>query len=195
MDCPSPLRSVLGVLLLHASCAEVFRDAIFPPPFWAASPSSSNLQYLDSPAYITVFPSFHMAKPAQSALSDLSHKCSHLHSPPDDGVFNAIKPRFSQENLKIFISATSIFLSWPLVTATVSIQYSIAGRIIVLYILPFTAAGNFLSHMIPVTCLYAPNPAWIPFATSFSVPPSICTVDLRYLKSSTLLSWLPSMCT
>ena len=86
-------------------------------------------------------------------------------------------------------------LSWPLVTATVSIPYSVAGRIIVLYILPFTAAGTILSHMIPVTFLHARHHAWILFATSFSVPSSICTVDPRYLKSSTLLSWLPSMCT
>ena len=70
---------------------------------------------------------------------------------------------FPRENLNIFISATSIFLSWPLVTATVSIPYSIAGGIIVLYILPFTAAGTFLSHMISVTFLHAPHPAWIPF--------------------------------
>ena len=53
---------------------------------------------------------------------------------------------FPRENLNIFISATSIFLSWPLVTSTVSIPYSIAGRIIVLYILPFTATGTILSH-------------------------------------------------
>ena len=95
-DCPSPLRSVLGVLWQHASCAEVFRDAVFPPPLWVASPSSSSLQCLDSPAYIAVFPSFHMARPAQPALSDLSHQFSHLHSFPDDSFFNAIKRRFSQ---------------------------------------------------------------------------------------------------
>ena len=68
-DCPSPLRSVLGVLWLHASCAEVFRDAIFPIPLWAASPSSSSLQCLDSPVYITVFPS--STWPSQRSLLSL----------------------------------------------------------------------------------------------------------------------------
>ena len=99
----APLHfAVLGVLWLHASYAEVFRDAVFTPPLWAASPSSSSLQCLDSLAYITVFPSFHMAKPAQSALSDLSHQFSHLHFSPDDSVFNAIKSRFSQEKPQHF---------------------------------------------------------------------------------------------
>ena len=52
-------------------------------------------------------------------------------------------------HLHIFISVTSSFFTWELVTGTVSIPYSIAGWTIVLSIFPLTCDGTLLSHRTP----------------------------------------------
>ena len=52
-------------------------------------------------------------------------------------------------HLHIFISVTSSFFTWELVTGTVAIPYSIAGWTIILCIFPLTCGGTLLSHRTP----------------------------------------------
>ena len=89
------------------------------------------------------------------------------------------------ENLSIFISVTSIFLSCLLVIATAPMPYSISGRTIALYIFPLTFSGTciFLSQITPVIFFQLYQPLWILFSIFLSLPPSYCTIEPRYLKS------------
>ena len=57
---------------------------------------------------------------------------------------------FPRVNHSILISITSIFLSCPFVTATTSMLHNIADLTMILYILPFSSAGTFLSHNNPM---------------------------------------------
>ena len=98
-------------------------------------------------------------------------------------------------NLNIFISATSISSTCFFVTATVSSPYTIAGLITELYTFPFTLAGNLLSQITPDTLLHPFHPACTLFFTSLSQPPLSCTVDLKYLNSFTLGTFVSSIFT
>ena len=71
------------------------------------------------------------------------------------------------ENLKIFISGTSISFTCFFVIATVSSPHTIAGLTTELYTFPFTLAGNLLSQITPDTFLH-------PFhlGRTLSLPPS-----------------------
>ena len=99
------------------------------------------------------------------------------------------------ENLNIFISATSISSTCFFVTATVSSPYTIAGLTTELYTFPFTLAGNLLSQITPDTLLHPFHPACTLFFTYLSQPPLSCTVDLKYLNSITLGTFVSSIFT
>ena len=98
-------------------------------------------------------------------------------------------------NLNIFISATSISTTCFFVTATVSSQYTIAGLTTELYTFPFTLAGNLLLQITPDTLLHPFNPARTLFFTSLSQLLLSCTVDIKYLNSFTLGTFVSSIFT
>ena len=89
------------------------------------------------------------------------------------------------ENRSIFNSATSISASCLFVSATVSNPYNIAGLTATLYTFPFTLAGTRLSQITPDILLQPFHPACTLFFTSLPHSPLLCTVEPRYLKSST----------
>ena len=104
------------------------------------------------------------------------------------------------ENRNIFNSATSISASCLFVSATVSNPYNIAGLTATLYTFPFTLAGTLLSQITPDIRLHPFHPACTLFFTSLLHSPLLCTVEPRYLKSSTFATsscifnvpWKPS---
>ena len=89
------------------------------------------------------------------------------------------------ENRNIFNSATSISASCLFVSATVSNPYNIAGLTATLYTFPFSLAGTLLSQITPDILLHPFHPACTLFFTSLPHSPLLCTVEPRYLKSST----------
>ena len=89
------------------------------------------------------------------------------------------------ENRNIFNSATSISASCLFVSATVSNPYNIAGLTATLYTFPFTLADTRLSQITPDILLQPFHPACTLFFTSLPHSPLLCTVEPRYLKSST----------
>ncbi|KAF7707483.1 hypothetical protein HF521_018701, partial [Silurus meridionalis] len=89
------------------------------------------------------------------------------------------------ENLNIFSSATSSSTSCLLLNATVSKPDNIAGLTTVLKTFPFILADTLLSQITPVTLLHQLHPACTLFFTSLTHSPLLCTVDPRYLNSST----------
>ena len=88
-------------------------------------------------------------------------------------------------NWNTFNSATSISASCLFVNATVCNPYNIAGLTAILYIVPFTLAGTRLSQIIPDILLHPFHPACTLFFTSFPHSTLLCTIEPRYLKSST----------
>ena len=98
-------------------------------------------------------------------------------------------------NLNIFISGTSISFTCFFVTATVSSTYTIAGLTTELYTFPFIQAGNLLPQITPDTLLHPFHPACTLFFTSHSQLPLSCTVDLKYLNSFALSTFVSSIFT
>ena len=99
------------------------------------------------------------------------------------------------ENRNIFNSATSISASCLFVSATVSNPYNIAGLTATLYTFPFTLAGTLLSQITPDILLHPFHPACTLFFTSLPHSPLLCTVEPRYLKSSTFATSSPCIFT
>ena len=99
------------------------------------------------------------------------------------------------ENRNIFNSATSISASCLFVSATVSNPYNIAGLTATLYTFPFTLAGTLLSQITPDILLQPFHPACTLFFTSLPHSPLLCTVEPRYLKSSTFATSSPCIFT
>ena len=99
------------------------------------------------------------------------------------------------ENRNIFNSATSISASCLFVTATVSNPYNIAGLTATLYTFPFTLAGTRLSQITPDILLQPFHPACTLFFTTLLHSPLLCTVEPRYLKSSTFATSSPCIFT
>ena len=79
-------------------------------------------------------------------------------------------------HLHIFISVTSSFFAWELVTGTVSIPYSIAGWTIILFIFPFTCGGTLLSHRTPDIFLQSFHPHCVLLFISVLILSSLCRV-------------------
>ena len=79
----------------------------------------------------------------------------------------------------IFISVTSSFFTWELVTGTVSIPYSIAGWTIILCIFPFTCGGTPLSHRTPDIFLQLFHPHWVLLFISVLCKSQILRLALR----------------
>ena len=99
------------------------------------------------------------------------------------------------ENRNIFNSATSISACCLFVSATVSNPYNIAGLTATLYTFPFTLAGTLLSQITPDIILHPFHPACNLFFTSLPHSPLRCTVESRYLKSSTFATSSPCIFT
>ena len=95
----------------------------------------------------------------------------------------------------IFSSATSISASCLFVSATVSNPYDIAGLTATVYTFPFTLACTLLSQITPGILLHPFHPARTLFFTSLQHSPLLCTVEPRYLKSSTFTSSSPCIFT
>ena len=99
------------------------------------------------------------------------------------------------ENRNIFNSATSISASCLFVSATVFNPYNIAGLTATLYTFPFTLAATRLSQITPDILLQPLHPACTLFFTSLPHSPLLCTVEPRYLKSSTFATSSPCLFT
>ena len=128
-----PASSVMDLVFRRSDCSHVSVDTVHPSLLRSSSLSSPvwyHLQRLSSDV-VLVSP-LYVAKPPESRFP----------APLSDSVW-------PQAHLHIFISVTSSFFTWVLVTGTVSIPYSIAGGTIILWIFPFTCGGTLLTHRTP----------------------------------------------
>ena len=92
-------------------------------------------------------------------------------------------------HLDIFMSVTSSFFAWELVTGSVSIPYSIPGWTIILWIFPLTCGGTLVSHRVPVIFLQLFHPHCVLLFISVLMSPSHCRMLPMHLNAVTCGSW------
>ncbi|KAI5089826.1 NK-tumor recognition protein isoform X1 [Silurus meridionalis] len=132
-DHPSPHHPVLHICLFHTNYLHVFPHHIHEPPPWPSFfPPTWWLHPQHSSTNIIHVPPLHMAKPSQSRLPHLVTKTSYMRCPLINSFLILSILVTSNENLNIFSSATSSSTSCPLLNATVSNPYNIAGLTTVL---------------------------------------------------------------
>ena len=171
--------SHVSVDTVHPS---LLRSSSFSSTRWYHLESRSSDVFLVSPLYL--------AKRPQSCFPVPLCNVLYFQSLPDVIVSHMVSfSVWPHAHLHIFISVTSSFFTWELVTGTVSVQYSIAGWTNMLCIFPSTCGGTLLSHRTPDIFLQLFHPHCVLMFISVLLSPSLCRVLPRYLNYVTCGSW------
>ena len=185
-----PASYVMDLVWRRSDGSHVSIDTVHPSLLRSSSLSSPgwyNLHSLSSDVFLVS--SLYVAKPSRSRCPAPLCDTLYLLSLLDVIVSHIILTLWylivwPHAHLHIFISVTSNFFTWELVTGTVSIPYSIAGWTIILCIFPFTCGGTILSHRTPAIFLQLFHPHWVLLFISVLMPPSLCRVLPRLIDRS-----------
>ena len=129
-----PASSVMDFVFRRSDGSHVSVDTVHPSLLLSSSSSSPRWYHLQSPSS-DVFLVLHLyvAKPPQSCFpAPLCVRYSTFSLSLMSSFLTWSLSVWPHAHLHIFISVTSSFFAWELVTGTVSIPYSIAGWTIVL---------------------------------------------------------------
>ena len=192
-DFPSPVAPIFCILLRHFNLSHVLFHHIHKPRFW---PSRQLHPQHPSPNIPIIFPQY-MSIPPQSRISCFLSKPSHLCSCPSDVFIPDLCP-FLSLLMKILTSSTLPPPSPPPVFSSVPPSPPVQHCWYVSlppYTFPFTLAGTRISQITPDILLQPFHPACTLFFTSLPHSPLLCTVEPRYLKSSTFATSSPCIFT
>ena len=142
-----PASSVINFIFCCPDSSHVSVDTVHPSLLRSSSLSSSGWYHLQSLYFDVVLVSpLYVAKQPQSRFPAPLCDTLYLQSILDVFVSYMIFSVWPHAHLQIFISVTSSFFTWDLVTGTVSIPYSISWLNDHLVDLSFNMCGTLLSH-------------------------------------------------
>ena len=194
LDEPLPLISILYFLFTYSPQMHVVPYTVSPSLPWPSSPSStldfhlhrtsSNMVILSSQQV-----SMHLSLPS-CTFFDIS---TTLVDPLIYSFLILSSLVIPDIHLNILISATSIFFSSVFFILAVSVPYSMAGLITVLWNFPFSFNGTLLSQRNREADLQLFHPACIRCLTSSSMLTLTSTLAPRYLNLCTFFISSPSI--
>ena len=186
-----PASSVMDFIFRRSDGSHVSVDTVHPSLLRSSSFSSPRWYHLQSlSSDVLLVSPLYVAKPHQSCFpAPLCVRYSTFSLSLMSSFLTWSLSMWPHAHLHIFISVTSSFFTWELVSGTVSVPYSIAGWTIILCIFPLTCGGTLLSHRRPDIFFQLFHPHCILLFISVLMSPSLCRVLPRYLNSVTCGSW------
>ena len=178
----------MDFIFRRSDCSHVSVDTVHPSLLRSSSFSSPWWYHLQS-FYYDVFLVFTWPNHLSLAFQHLSVMFSTVSLSLMSSFITWSHSVWPHAHLHIFISVTSSFFPWELVTGTVSIPHSIAGCTIILCIFPLTCGGTLLSHRTSDIFLQLFHPHCVLLFISVVMSPSLRRVLPRYLNSETCGSW------